>query len=254
METPAPVLLNSRALVDEEVVASGQAEDRTGTPRAELPALWRAAKLRRASIVRSQLGRFGTSKRLAPQSNPFAESSSPRAPKRVGALRALGQVLSVRPVQNNFIAFSSPVPPPRLMPRSLHRPFPGSACPRPRARIRPRSAPRAPSLLRRPAAPEASAAGARTPAFAASPRGLSSRDRCGCPEATSSRRASQWPSPAPPFSVRGCVSALRLGQTKRTNRPGERLPVAAILRTYKRLEPPRPEEGFAALKRDRYLE
>jgi hypothetical protein len=36
--------------------------------------------------------------------------------------------------------------------------------------------------------------------------------------------------------------------------PGERLPVAAILRTYKRLEPPRPEEGFAALKRDRYLE
>jgi hypothetical protein len=30
METPAPVLLNSRALVDEEVVASGQAKDRTG--------------------------------------------------------------------------------------------------------------------------------------------------------------------------------------------------------------------------------
>jgi hypothetical protein len=43
-------------------------------------------------------------------------------------------------------------------------------------------------------------------------------------------------------------------QTERTNRPGEQLSVPAILRTYKRLEPPRPEEGFAALKRDRYLD
>jgi hypothetical protein len=63
--------------------------------------------LRRASIVRSQLGRFGTSKKLAPQSNPFAQSSSPRAPKRVGALRALGQVLRVRPVQNILRRFGA---------------------------------------------------------------------------------------------------------------------------------------------------
>ena len=62
---------------------------------------------RRASIVSSQLSRFGTSKRLAPQSNPFAESSSPRAPKRVGALRALGQVLRVRPVQNILRRFGA---------------------------------------------------------------------------------------------------------------------------------------------------
>jgi hypothetical protein len=48
---------------------------------------------------RSRLGRFGTSKRLAPQSNPFALSSSPRAPQRVSPLLALDRVLLAGPVR-----------------------------------------------------------------------------------------------------------------------------------------------------------
>jgi hypothetical protein len=53
METPAPVLLNSRALVDEEVVASGQAEDRTGYAASGTARALASATLRRASITRS---------------------------------------------------------------------------------------------------------------------------------------------------------------------------------------------------------
>ena len=57
-----------------------------------------------------------------------------------------------------------------------------------------------------------------------------------------------------PFLRSGMCFRTATG-TNQTNEPTRRAAACRrVLRTYKRLELPRPEVGFAALKRDRYLE
>jgi hypothetical protein len=51
---------------------------------------------------RSRPGPLRDKQRLAPQSNPFALSSSPRAPQRVGAVQALDRVLRAGPVKRTL--------------------------------------------------------------------------------------------------------------------------------------------------------
>jgi hypothetical protein len=79
METPAPVLLNSRALVDEEVVPSGQTEDRTGYAASGIARALASAK--RGGQARHKVG----VKRQALLGEPF---NHPDSLERLGRIEA----------------------------------------------------------------------------------------------------------------------------------------------------------------------